>query len=213
MIIRLVILILLCESACAQEIPSVSLRIKEDTLTCLKACDTVTASLTFTNDSNSDILVYGLKSGQAVPAFNGLSGLCDVMRTGTGMQFALYHTDGTQELAEFGIVDHDIGKGRIPDKKIVDSILRVGKAQFLSSGKILRRHEEVTLITEIPLNQFNLNKGLYYLQIVYYCGAKSAEVLDSNGVIRPANLFQGCAMSSKVPFFVSHARRSKWRTD
>ncbi|MBS1559025.1 MAG: hypothetical protein JST69_09910 [Bacteroidetes bacterium] len=207
----IVLLMLLCQLTCAQKIPLMSLKVKEDTLACSKSCDKAIASLIFTNDSDSDILIYGLKHNgkdRLSPAFNGLSGLCDVTRTGTGAQFALYHPDGTQQLAEFEIVDHDIRKNRVT-KKMMDSVFRVANKGFLESARILKAHEEITFETEVPLEQFNLQKGLYYFQVVYYCGNKSAEVLDSHEVKRPAPLFQGCATSAKIPFIVSHVRKSK----
>jgi hypothetical protein len=209
MMTRVLLLILFCQSTCAQEIPLISLKIKGDTLKCVKPCNTATASFIFTNESDNDIWVYGLKQASPIPAFNSLSGLCDITRTGTGIQFALYHPDGTQELAEFGIVDHDVRQGRVT-KRMMDSIFRVMNVQFIASGMILKRRAEITIVTEVPLNQFNLKKGLYYIQFVYYCGTRSVEVLDSYGVKGPVKLFQGCATSAKIPFFVNHTRTSKW---
>src|SRR5579862_5474424 len=149
---RVLVLMLFCSCACAQEIPSISFKIKEDTLACSKPCNLAPASLVFTNDSDNDILVYGLKLGSPFPAFNNLSGLCDVTRTGTGIQFVLYRSDGTQQLAEFEIVDHDIRKGRVT-KKHLDSVFHVMNTQFLKSDTILKSREEITLVREVPLEQ------------------------------------------------------------
>src|SRR5882762_9322913 len=106
-IARVLILALICPCAYSQVSfsKSISLKVGEDSLICYDLCNTATISLTFDNDSDDDILVYGLTNGGLGPAFNDLSGLCDVKRTGTGMQFALYHPDGTQKMAEFEIGD------------------------------------------------------------------------------------------------------------
>jgi hypothetical protein len=208
MTIRVLLLVLFCSCACAQEIPSISLKIKEDTLTCTKPCNIATASLVFTNESDNDILVYGLKPAGPIPAFNGLPTLCDAR--GTGIEFAMYRPDGTQQLALFEIVDHDIRKGKErATKKHLDSLFRLMNTQFLKSGMTLKKHEEITIVTEVPLEQFPLQKGLRYLQFVYYCGNKTAERLDSNGVKRSAPLFQGCATSAKIPFVSNYERKAK----
>lgn len=212
MIIRVLTLMLFCSCLCAQEIPSISLKIKEDTLTCLKPCNTVTASFVFTNDSGNDILLYSLKPGGAVPATGSLSNLCNVTTiSGAALQFALYHPDGTQGRPQFEIVDHDIRKGKErATKKMLDSLFRAMDANFLKSARILKKHDTITLVREVPLEKFNfLQKGLYYLQFFYYCGNKTAEWLDSKGVKRSAPLFQGCATSAKIPFVVNHERRAK----
>jgi hypothetical protein len=158
--------------------------------------------LTFSNNSDIDVLVYGILKGGPKPAFYDLSGLCDTKRTGTGMQFVLYHADGTQERAEFEIGDGI--KQRPVTKEVLDSALRQMHVDFLKSAMILKKREERTFIKQVPLHNFNLQKGLYYLQLCYYCGRKTADVLDSDEVRRSgAKLFQGCATSERIPFVVN----------
>lgn len=168
---------------------------------CIEACKTMTISMTFSNDSDSDILVYGLLNGGPKPAFYDLSGLCDTKRTGTGTQFVIYRADGVQKMAEFEIVDR---RGQRPvTKGVIDSALHQMKVDFLKSAIVLKKREERTFVKQIPLDDFNLQKGLYYLQLCYYCGRQTADVLDLNQINRSgAKLFQGCATSAKIPFIV-----------
>lgn len=199
-IIRVLILVLICQCGCTQDYfsNSISLKINEDSLRCVEPCNTTTITMTISNSSDEDILVYGLMKGGPGPAFYDLSGLCDVKRTGTGMQFVLYRADGTQKMARFEISDR-IGQ-RPVGKRMLDSTLHQMKVDFLKSAIILKKHEERTFIKQVPLHNFNLQNGLYYLQLCYYCGEKTAETLDLSEVRRSgAKLFQGCANSERVP--------------
>lgn len=203
MIARVLILILICQSTYAQDFFSKSLllKINEDSLLCIGSCKVVTISFRLVNNSDEDVLIYGLKRGGPIPSFNGLSDLCDVKRTGTGMQFALYHPDGTEEMAEFEISDSF--RQRPVKKEMIDSVLRQMKEDFLKSAMIIKGHEEKSFVKELPLHQYNLEKGLYYLEMLYYCGTNTAEALDLNEVSRSgAKLFQGCATSARIPFVV-----------
>jgi hypothetical protein len=159
--------------------------------------------MTFRNDSDNDILVYGLLKGGPGPAFYDLSGLCDTRRTGTGIQFVIYRADGIQERAEFEMIDR-IGQ-RPVTKQVMDSALLQMKAGFLKSAIILKKREERTFTKQVPLDDnFNLKKGLYYLQLCYYCGRKTADDLDLNEITKSrAKLFQGCVTSEKIPFVVN----------
>ena len=203
---RILIFVLFCQSAWAQKTPSmISLKVSKDSLSCEKPCNTVAVSFIFGNDSEDDILVYGLRKGGPGPAFGSLSRLCDVTHTGTGIQFALYHSNGAQEMPEYEIVDY--WKRKPATKEVLDSTFRAFNNRFLESVRILKKHDTITLIREVPLENFNLKKGLYYLQFVYYCGNKTAEMLDANKIDR-SKVFQGCALSTKIPFFVNHDRKS-----
>jgi hypothetical protein len=115
---------------------------------------------------------------------------------------SFYRADGTQELAAFEILDSI--EQRPVAKEVLDSTLRQMKVDFLKSGMILKKHEERTFTKRVPLHNFDLQKGRYYLQLCYYCGQMTAENLDLNEVRRSgAKLFQGCAMSVKVPLVVN----------
>lgn len=200
MITRILILTLFCRCACAQGIfsKSISLKIHEDSLTCVKPCNTVTVSLTFTNESDDDILVYGLKRGGPRPTFN-LFEVCDVQRTGTGMVFGIFDPNGAQKIPEFEIVDY--WNQKKVTKADVDSALRVVNTHFLESARILKKHEEITLVRQLLIKDFNLEKGLYHLRVVYYSGNNTAIMLDSNKIDR-SKLFQGCTTSLKIPLVV-----------
>jgi len=203
-IARIVISVLISQWAYSQENSSnsLSLKILEDSLACNGTCDTLTVSFTLRNESKDDILIYGLKRGGPYPTFIELPELCDVKNIGTGIAFALYHLDGTRERPEFRIFDRK-GQRKVT-KEILDSALHAVKVRFLQSAMILKKNEERSFVKRVPLHNFNLENGLYYLQMVYYCGNKTAEVLDMNKIERSdPKLFQGCATSIKIPFVVN----------
>lgn len=93
-------------------------------------------------------------------------------------------------------------KNRRVTKEKLDSALLKTKVDFLKSGMVLKKHESITLEKMVPLEDFNFGPGIYYLQIAYYCGKESLNILNLENRNSPlTNLFQGCATSFKIPIY------------
>ncbi|MBS1680387.1 MAG: hypothetical protein JST48_01630 [Bacteroidetes bacterium] len=200
---RLFILSFLYTQACAQAFfsDSVSLKILDDSLIYFNGCDTTSVSFTLRNYSNSDIAIYGLKKGEPWPTFPKLSELCYISSTGTGIAFALYRPDGSQERPESEI--RDSWKKKKVTKEAIDSALISVKVDFLSSRLILKKNSYMTFKKRLHLNNFRLEKGLYYLQMVYYSGNNTSMLVNLNEIQKlDAKLFHRCTTSAKIPFIV-----------
>jgi hypothetical protein len=200
---RVFCLLLLGQGALAQVnySNSISISINEDSLTCDTGSRSVALSLTFINDSQDDILTYSFGDSPKAVSF-GLSELCDTGSVGTGIAFALYYGNGNQKVPEFEIVDY-FGQKRIT-REMLDSAIRASNVSFLKSELLVTGHEKKVFNKQISLKDFNLEKGVYYLRMIYYSGSKSLDVFDLKSIKKSkVHLFQGCSMSSKIPLVVN----------
>ncbi|MEO8471255.1 MAG: hypothetical protein ABI477_03645 [Chryseolinea sp.] len=176
---------------------SLKLTIKEETLALDSSSTILRLTLTFRNESDHDLLIYGLTGDmQAAPL--ALSDLCrpDV---GTGMAIALYHKDGTQEMPMVNMAAFTKTKSR----KMPDSVRQAGESLFISSSMVIAKGEDRSFAKEVPINDFYLEKGSYDLEVIYYCGKKISAVVDVRKV-NPgkALLFQGCALSRRISLII-----------
>jgi len=179
---------------------SVSLTIQEDSLFCNDSSCVLDISLTFTNASKENVLVYALDGGLRLAPFD-LSELCDKRNTGTGIVIGLYYPNEKQARPTIEIAHHQ-GQRKVT-RQILDSVLYEARVDFLKSGIVLESGESKTYIKEFSLKRFMLPKGLYYLKVAYYSGDKTLEILDTDKIKKSkAKLFQGCTFSQKIPLIV-----------
>jgi len=204
MILRVLLLLIISPCVIAQDIfsNSVSLAIYEDSLVCRNGCNTMDIQLKVSNDSNDDILVYGLTGEGIMRAPFDLSRFCDLSYTGTGIAFGIYSLDGKQLRYRSYIIDY-YGQREVT-KQVLDSALLVLKKDFISSAIVLKKHEHSTFVKHLSLKDFELEKGRYYVQVVYYSGERISDVLDINEVTKKskAKLYRGCTFSSKIPLII-----------
>lgn len=204
MIFRLLILLGICPCAFAQSIlsSSISLTVREDSLIFKDACDKIDIHVSVKSDSNDDILVYGIDGDGIMRVSFELSNFCEAKDTGTGIAYGVYSSDGKQLKYRIEILDY-YGQRKVK-KQVLDSALRVVETDFINSAIVLKKHEQKTFLKRLSLKDFELGKGTYYLQVVYYSGERISDVLDINDVTKKskAKLYRGCTFSSKIPLIV-----------
>ena len=197
------ILIIFYHQAWAQfdKPPALTLTILEDSLRC-HPCTMVTISFKLSNQSNEDILIYSLRNGGPHPVFRDLGEYCNPNGKSSGTAFGLFGSDGSRTGHEIWL--HSPGSKRHVTRAMVDSALNAAKIGFLESALILKGREDKVFTKEIPLGDFNLDKGIQYLQIVYYAGIVTASMpeVKAKSTQEHATLFQGCAMSQRIPLII-----------
>ncbi|HEY9044502.1 MAG TPA: hypothetical protein VIN08_01340 [Ohtaekwangia sp.] len=178
-----------------------SLTIQEDSLFCNDSSCVLDISLTFTNASKENVLVYALDGGLRLAPFD-LSELCDKRSTGTSILIGLYYPNGKQARPTIEIA-HPHGQRKVT-REVLDSVLYQARVDFLKSGIVLKSGESETYIKEFSLKRFMLHKGLYYLKAAYYSGDKTLEILDVDKIKKSkAKLFQGCTFSQNIPLTIT----------
>ena len=194
---RIRILIGLCMfSGIVTYAQSLSLKINTDSLKIDRKTNSLVVSLTLCNKSKNDLLVYGVGSPPISVSFD-LIEFCEVSSVGTGTAFALYRTTGEQEIPRIEMVDR-YDRRKITDY-ILDSSLLVAKDHFIKSQMLLKSGAEIVFTEQISLEGFYLRKGIYYLQMVYYCGDKISNMVDVKKSNSFGNeIFRGCARSQKI---------------
>jgi len=204
MIFKILLMICVCTSVFAQSTlsRSISLTVFEDSLICRDACDTLSIHVNINNESNDDILVYGIDGEGIMRVSFELSRFCEAKDTGTGIAYGICSSEGKPLKYRIEILDY-YGQRKVT-KQMLDSALRVVENDFINSAIVLKKHEQRTFVKRLSLKDFELGKGTYYLQAVYYSGERISDVLNINEVTKKskAKLFRGCAFSSKIPLIV-----------
>lgn len=200
---RVFLLLTFCHSAYSQIAESALLLvILDDSLRCESRCKSVRISFKLINPSNEDILIYGLERGGPYQINMELSELCGSREVSTGVAFTLHNPDGRRLGFETWL--HTADSKRRVTRAVIDSMLHAAKIDFLKSSMIVKARQEMTFVKEMPLEDFELENGIKYLQIAYYCGKVTADMPEVKelAIRTHAKLFQGCAMSNRIPLFV-----------
>ena len=113
----------------------------------------------------------------------------------------MYRPNGEQETYQITIADSF--DQRHVTREVLDSVFQASKERFVKTKRILSEKDSVSAVREVLLADFLLEPGLYYLQLVYYCGENVFNTIGAEEAKRSrSRLFQGCVLSNKVPFVV-----------
>jgi hypothetical protein len=197
----LIVLVSVAHEVLAQEkLDWVTLSIDKDLLDYDSAKKSLLIPFTFSHNSEQDVIVFGLSGiPQRVPF--DLKELCSPKDTGGGIAFAVYKPDGKRENYQVTISD-DFDQ-RPVTREVLDSLFRVSNERFRKTKIILSKNDRVSFEKEILLEDFLLEPGEYFLQLVYYSGENILRIINLQEEKKSgAKVFQGCAMSNKVRFVV-----------
>ena len=202
-VIGLVMLSIAAIKSGAQDLAgSTHMRIVESSLSCNSNGKSFSLSFVISNESEDNLLLYGLRNGGPFPAGFPLSQTCSIKNVGTGIAFAIYKTDGKQITPTSRIIDYE---GQRPvTSKVLDSALQKMHKDFVKSKIELKSKEERLFTKEIPLSDYKLQKGKYYFQMVYYTGDNTARNLKLKQVSEntEGKLFQGCTISDRIDLII-----------
>lgn len=196
------VLLSITQTVVAQEnvLDLLTLRIDKDTLDYDSSKKSLSVPFTFCHNSKEEIIVYGL-SAYPKPVPFDLVELCEIKDTGSGIAFAVYRPDGKRENYQITIADEF--NQRPVTREVLDSVFRVSSERFLKTKRVLSKNDSVSFEKEILLEDFLLEPGEYFLQIVYYSGENVFNLVNAAEVKKSGlKLFQGCTMSNKVRFVV-----------
>lgn len=188
--------------SCAQVAGSLTLEIKNDSIQFFKREETITLSLKFTNEANSDLLLYGFEGWHWMNP--DIEEICNLDKKSAG--FAIFIFDQNNRAKLHIPMSIDYKPMPISDQKLTE-ILRQHKLKYTNEVRVIKPFETINVVKDINIKEYNLEKGRYEIQVVYVSGngvkaLVGKEQIEQDQLINGAELYQGCVMSNRVVLHV-----------
>ena len=100
------------------------------------------------------------------------------------------------------MISPDIDHKPLPESKF-DSLIAAGRSKYLKGKKVIKAYETIRLTQEIDIKEYELAKGTYYIQIVYFSGPMTSAMVAPEQIEKDKNesngtVFHGIAISNRV---------------
>lgn len=158
------------------------------------------------NDSNSILLLYGINGGVRNMPVKADRLWDNKEKMSAGVALYIYN----EEMKKLGVrkpmISEEIDHKPMPKEKL-DSIFMISRSKYLKGTKVIGSFETITLEKEIDVKNYNLKKGIYYIQIAYFSGSSILSMVDKQQLeedkrVYKASVYYGCAVSNVVKFVV-----------
>lgn len=178
---------------------NIQLSILKDTLTTRSDDPRINLSFSVKNGSNSSFILYELNSKIVRDRFGTIDPYC--AQENTSAAIILYVFD--EESKPVTAIHWYINDLRNPmTKERFDSIMSSHKESYLKRAVILKKFQEEDFEQEIDMQEFQLEKGRYFIQLLYFAGKRIRNFVTEDEILKDkahfgAEVFQGCLISDK----------------
>lgn len=184
--------------------PCLDLRIHNDVLKIDKINSDVILEFGILNCSNENIIAYGI-NGQITRMIIE-NDFCheDVA---AGLTFYLYNEAGEAFFPEVPLIPDSIDYKPMPKEKL-QALMEQSKVEFVKNTRVFSPQRRIEFKQKIRLQDCQLEKGVYYLQVLYFSGNYitnyvTVEQIDKDKRVHKASVYQGCLKSNKVKLIVN----------
>lgn len=157
------------------------------------------------NLSDTNIILYRTTDKIFHFPSRRVEALCDREKTGAGLVFILFDKNLKWQSARHRVIS-DYSNSMTKER--ADSAIFVAKAESLKATLILKKNEIRVFKERINISSFELLKGHYLIELIYYAGRKidhfadeSQQKIDMN--VHKASVYQGCVSSEKALILVN----------
>lgn len=190
-----------CVTARSQSLDAgkVKLSIVQDSLVTTWDEPTINLDFGIKNCSNSNLILYEFNSTIIRDGLGTLAPYCDQEKTSAAV--ILYITDSISKPVT--AIHWYVNDLRNPmTKNRLDSIMTVHKDTYLHRAVILDAFNRECFTQEIDLQEFHLQKGQYFVQLLYFSGKRIRNFVTNDDMRKDkrrfnAEIFQGCVVSNK----------------
>ena len=200
------ILFFLAIKAAAQSLTGgpIQIKMENDSIQTSVSNPEVTISFRCENQSGTALLLYGIDAPVRLLPFKAEM-WCDHERVSAGLALIIYNNQLKQKPPMHYI--HSDKKLDPMSTERLDSLMKISKLNYYTTTKVLEAHETVNLKKTIKLHEYNLERGIYFLQLVYFSGKQVTTLvemsqIDSDRKIHKAELYQGCAISNRISIII-----------
>ncbi|HEY9044499.1 MAG TPA: hypothetical protein VIN08_01325 [Ohtaekwangia sp.] len=181
------------------------IQVETDSSEILKDNQWLSIVLRFKNNTENNLLLYGIGS-HLVKNFVVEERACDLTKVGAGLALMVF--DSTDKRKYPVLQFHDSTHPAPETQEQLDAMLERGRVEFLEGTRIARSKGQVSISWSIDLFDYHLEKGTYYLKLVYFSGQgvwtnRIGETqIKQDMEVNKAKLFQGCLTSMPIIFTV-----------
>ncbi|NBW39171.1 MAG: hypothetical protein EBR30_29965 [Cytophagia bacterium] len=180
------------------------LSITQDTISIAKDTPVVTLSLNCSNVSGKSFILYEFNGSILMPPYEQ-DNFC-IKEVAAGLALFIYKESGKQKFPETYISD-SIDYTPMPRER-VEFLLRESRVEFAKGTCVFKPSDRRDFKKEIDLTSYQLERGTYYLQLVYFSGEYITNYVDPDQIAKDkrthnANVYQGCIKSNQVKLTVN----------
>jgi hypothetical protein len=193
-------------TGCSSSEKLLEIELQNDSVSTTTTDPEITLTLVCRNRGAENLLLYGITSNLRTNA--DIERLCNTNRVGGGVGLMLFN----QKMSPVYVIESipDSIDYKRHDDKYFSQEMEKEKARFLAGTRVLKVSEVLNLEMIVNIRQFNLKRGRYYMQMVYYAGKglKDNFVVGEGQIERDMKLFdavlyQGCAVSNQISITVN----------
>jgi len=185
--------------------PCFELKIQNDIIRVNESSLDIIVTFSGFNCSNESMILYNLNSQILMP-FIEEKEYCkeDVA---AGMTFYISNEAGEFIFPEVPLIPDSIDYKPMPKEKL-ETLLAQSKIEFAKNTRVFKPHEKIDFKQKIRLQEYQLEKGVYYLHLLYFSGPYITNYVDADQIAKDkrsytANVYQGCIKSNEVRLIVN----------
>jgi hypothetical protein len=178
---------------------NVKLGILNDTLISYVNNPRIELDFRIENNSDTSQIFYRLNS-RIIPSKVGqMDAFCNPEKTGAGIILFVFDENEKPKTVIHWYVN-DLQNPMTKER--FDSIMNQSNLNSLKATVTLRRFDSETLHQQVDMREFNLEKGLYHIQLLYFSGRYISDFVSEEQCMldkknHKAEIFQGCVKSNK----------------
>lgn len=178
----------------------IKLHISNDSINTIANDPKIKIDFRVKNDSSSNFIFYRLNSSITKSQIGRMDLFCNPEKTGAGLMLFVYD----EKLKPQTVIHWYVNDTNNPmTKERFDSLTNVVTINSLRATVILKTREVINFQQEIDLTEFHLEKGEYFIQLMYFSGKRvldsiNQEQLKNDKAQHNAKVFEGCIISNKI---------------
>ena len=166
----------------------------------------VKISLTISNATNDNLLLFGSNYNEIAHAFRLESDYCS-RNIGAGITGFIFDNDGNQMFSEFSVSpDNDTDYVPVSSEDL-DRAINDANSKLVNGKTIVESDNTIQVDKIYDLKNYDLESGQYKIHFIYHVGYRIRDQIDSIKISRIENefhvrLFQGCIKSNSINLIV-----------
>jgi hypothetical protein len=194
-----------CLFRCAGQVTEneiIEIRLINDSLRTFMDQSELTVSIQTESKTEKALLLYGFGNNIIRP-WKKTSEFCDLNRLGAGIALFVYDSANKNRFATI-YIPKELKYKPMP-KDTLESRNADLNTEYLKGTKVVQGFDSDFSDVKIDLKDFDLERGMYHLQIIYYSGRILEKAVGRSQIEKDrknynAELYQGCAISNKIIF-------------
>lgn len=156
------------------------------------------------NRSTKNVVLYNFQGEIIMPPFEEKE-LCGEKVAASRMIF-VYDEEMNQIFpGNFVLIPDSLDYSPMPKERVID-IIDISRRKFIASSIILEANQSIANLINIDLNDYDIRKGIYYVQLAYASGKYVSNFVTDidveDNLKNNREVFNGCVRANRVKVVV-----------